>query len=148
MEHEYMNGFDLTPEQLAAARRTEALARKINLLLDAVMTSSARPFVYQNVRDSAKLHGFDLSRTRWSLLLNGKPQVVPDEGLRALAAVFGVDPEFLLDDNGDLPNKVSGELVRIRAKRRSEVLNFAARALHLVDPDALEAIAEVLDSDR
>ena len=143
-----MNEFDLPPERAAGIRRAETLARKINLLLDVIMTDSGRPFDYPAIRDGARKAGYYLSRTRWSLLKSGKEQVVPDDALRAIAAVFDVDPDYLLQEDGNLPKRVEAELELLRSMRRAEVRNFAARALGPVDPEALKAIAKILDEDN
>lgn len=140
-----MSDFDLTPEQVASAKRIETLARKINLLLDVIMQESGKPFDFAAVRAHAKQQGYDLSRTRWSLLVNGKQQFVPDEALIVIAEVFDVDPEYLLQEDGKLPEQVEAELELLRSLRRAEVRNFAARALGPVDPEALKAIARILD---
>ncbi|TDK25937.1 hypothetical protein E2F48_11470 [Arthrobacter crusticola] len=65
--------------------------------------------------------------------------------MRALATVFDVDPEYLLQEDGKLPERVEAELERLRTLRRAEVRSFVARALGPVDPEALEAIAKILD---
>jgi transcriptional regulator with XRE-family HTH domain len=136
---------DPSPERIAAIRRSESLAGKINLLLDLIMAQSGRPFDYPAIRDAAQGIGYYISRTRWSLLKSGKEQVVPDELLRALAIVFDVDPEFLRHEDSNLPEHVEAGLALLRGRRRAEVRHFAARALGPVDPKALRAIAKVLD---
>ncbi|WP_258066523.1 helix-turn-helix transcriptional regulator [Arthrobacter sp. GMC3] len=141
-----MNDFVLSPERFAGVRRAETLAWKINLLLDTVMSGSGKPFDYNTIRDTAHAAGYSLSRTRWSLLKSGKEQVVRDETLRALAAVFDVDPEYLLEADGNLPEKVEVKLDDLRRTRRAEVRDFAARALGPVDPKALQRIVTILDA--
>lgn len=142
-----LNDLDLPPGGTAGIRRTETLARKINLLLDVIMAPNGKPFDYAGIRDGAREKaGYYISRTRWSLLKHGKEQVVPEETLIALAKVFDVDPEYLLQEDGKLPERVEAELELIRSLRRSEVRNFAARALGPVDPEALIAIAKILDA--
>lgn len=136
---------DPSPERMAAIRRAESLARKINLLLDVIMTESGRPFDYPAIRDAAQGTGYYISRTRWSLLKSGKEQLVPDELLCALAIVFDVDPEYLRHEDSKLPEQVEAGLAMLRAIRRAEVRHFAARALSPVDPEAFKAIAKVLD---
>lgn len=140
-----VNNLDLSPEREAGLRRAETLARKINLLLDTIMSESGQPFDYPAIRDKAQEAGYYISRTRWSLLKAGKEQVVPDEALRAIASVFDVNPEYLLQEDGPLPEQVEAELELLRGLRRAEVRNFAARALGPVDPEALQAIAKILD---
>ena len=140
-----MSDFDLPPERAAGIRRAETLARKINLLLDVIMTESGKPFDYPAIRAGAEKAGYYLSRTRWSLLKSGHVQHVPEEALRAIASVFDVDPEYLIQEGGKLPERVEAELQLLRSMRRAEVRNFAARALGPVDPEALKAIAKILD---
>lgn len=143
-----MNDFDLSPQRAAGIRRVETLARKINLLLDTIMTESGQPFDYPAVRDAAQKAGYYISRTRWSLLKAGKEQVVPDDCLRALAHVFDVDPEYLLQEDGPLPEQVEAELALLRSLRKAEVRNFAARALGPVDPELMKEIARLLDESE
>ncbi|MGY4541380.1 transcriptional regulator with XRE-family HTH domain [Arthrobacter sp. UYNi723] len=140
-----MNEFDLSPQRAAGIRRAETLARKINLLLDVIMSDTGKPFEYPEIRDAAQEAGYYLSRTRWTLLKSGKEQVVPEDALRAIAGVFDVDPEYLIQEDGKLPERVEAELELLRSLRRAEVRNFAARALGPVDPEALRAIAKILD---
>ena len=140
-----MEDFDLPRERTAGIRRAESLARKINLLLDVMRSDSGAPFDFPTMAAGTEKLGYSLSRTRWSLLKNGKEQVVPEAALRAIAKVFGVDPEYLLQDDGELPKQVEAELELLRKFRLSEVRNFAARALGPVDPEALRAITKILD---
>jgi hypothetical protein len=46
-----------------------------------------------------------------------------------------------------MPQQVEVKLEQVRAKRRAEVRNFATRVLGPVDPEALSAIAKILDED-
>lgn len=140
-----MNGLELSTERLASKQRAETLASKINLLLDVIMSESEKPFDYGAIRDGAQKAGYYISRTRWSLLKHGKAQVVPNDLLRALATVFDVDPEYLLQEDGKLPDCVEAELELLRSRRRAEVRDFAARRLRQVDPRAFRAIAKILD---
>lgn len=142
-----MNDFDLPKARQDGIRRAEILARKINLLLDVVPSDSGKPFDYPAIRDGAQKAGYYISRTRWSLLKAGREQVVPEEALEAIATVFDVDPQYLLQDDGKLPERVEAELELVRTLRRHEVRNFAARALGPVDPEALRAIAKILDEE-
>jgi hypothetical protein len=138
--------FELPTDRAAGVRRAETLARKVKLLLDTIPSESGKTFDYPAISAAAQ-EKFDyyISRTRWSLLKSGKEQVVPDECLRAIAGVFGVDPDYLIHDDGPVPEQVEAELALLRSLRRAEVRNFAARALGPVDPEALRAIAQILD---
>jgi hypothetical protein len=128
-----------------ALRRAEILPGKINLLLDVIMSDSGKPFDFPGVRDSAKaLTGYELSRTRWSMLKNSHEQVVPEKTLCAIAAVFDVNPEYLLQMDGALPDHVAAKLELIRNLRLSDVLNFAGRTLGPVDPEGFRVIADAI----
>jgi hypothetical protein len=138
--------FEIPSDRAAGVKRAETLARKLKLLLDTIPSESGKPFDYPAMSAAAQ-EKFDyyISRTRWSLLKSGKEQVVPDDCLRAIAGVFGVDPDYLLYDDGPVPEQVDAELTLLRSLRRAEVRNFAARALGPVDPEGLRAIAKILD---
>lgn len=133
----------LTEEE--KARRAEILARKINLLLDAIFDESGQPYGHPVIEAAAKRTGYKMSRTRWSRLKNGRIQVVPDACLRAIATVFGVDPEYLLREDAKLPAKVKVMLPQVRIKRLHEVRDFATTALGRLDPEGLGPIREILD---
>jgi transcriptional regulator with XRE-family HTH domain len=140
---------DLPTDRVATLHRAETLSRKVNLLLDVIMSPSGEPFEYTMVRDIAQEKtGYFLSRTRWSMLKQGRPQVVTEGTLRAVAAVFSVDAGYLLNENGNVPEQVQAELELLRSMRRSEVRDFAVRALGPVDPEAMRAIAKILDEQR
>lgn len=143
-----MNDFDLSPQHVARLRRAESLASKISLLLDTIRTEPGRRFEYPAIRDAAhKETGYYISRTRWSLLKAGKEQVVPEEALRALAAVFDVDPQYLLQEDAELPQQVKANLEHVRRNRRAEVRDSTAQALGQVDPEAFLAVAKILDEE-
>jgi hypothetical protein len=133
----------LTEEE--KARRAEVLARKINLLLDAIVDGSGRPYDFPAIEAAAEKAGYCISRTRWSLLKNGGIQVVPDECLGAIATVFGVDPEYLLCEDAKLPAQVEVMLPQVRIKRLYDVRDFATKALRRLDPEGFGAIAKILD---
>ena len=121
-------------------------------MLETIRTDSGDPFGYTAVRDGALKAGYYISRTRWSLLKNGKEQVIPEAALRALAVVFDVDAAYLLQDNTEHPKQVEAKLASVRRLRRAEVREVAVLALSDVDPEALHAICKLLDeaptSDR
>jgi hypothetical protein len=139
--------FDLSPERAEALRRAAVLSRKINLLLETIKSDSGKPFSYKAICDGARESGYYISRTRWSLLKAGKVQVVSDECLRALAAVFDVNPAYLLQEDGPLPGRIKAELMSLRSRRRAEVLNVAVDKLRAVDPEALRAVVKILNEN-
>lgn len=126
-------------------RQAQILARKINLLLDAIVDGAGRPYDYPAIETAAEKTGYFISRTRWSRLKNGQFQVVPDECLRAIATVFGVAPEYLLREDAKLPAQVEVRLPQVRIKRLYEVRDFATKALGRLDPEGLSAITKILD---
>jgi len=126
--------------------RAQWLARKVNLLLDIRTDDEGQPYDYPGIHETADKLGYYISRTRWSLLKEGKDQVVPDECLFALAKVFDVDPEYLLQEDTELPADLEAVLPQVRIKRLSEVRDFAERALSgPVNPEILKAITKMLD---
>jgi len=134
----------LTQEE--ALRRAQTLAVKINLLLDTRTNELGQPYDYPAIEDAANEGGHALTRTRWTLLKNGKVQVVPDECLVAIAKVFDVDPEYLRHEDAKLPADLEAMLPQVRIKRLSEVRDFAVKALDgPVDPDGLKVITKMLD---
>jgi hypothetical protein len=133
----------LTEEQ--KLRRAQILARKVNLLLDAIVDESGQPYGHPAIEAAAKRAGYKMSRTRWSMLKNGRSQVVPDACLRVIATVFGVDPEYLLREDAKLPSQVEVMLPQVRIKRLYAVRDYATKALGRLDPEGLGAITEILD---
>ena len=140
-----MNDFGLIPELGPGRRRPETLARKVELLLDTIPAENGKPFDYPAVRDVAQAHGFYVSRERWDLLKAGKEQTLPEDLLRALAGVFGVSPEYLLEEDGPVSERVEAELVLLRSMRRAGVRNFRACQSGQIDAATLREIAGILD---
>lgn len=129
-----------TPEQV--------LADKVNLLLDALPGEDGKPLKFADVQEGLRERGVYLGRTMWHYLKTADPRSKVDRQLlTALAEVFGVDPGYLLHEEGPLPAKVEQELQMLRAMQRAKVRNFAARALGQIDPEALQAILEVIDRE-
>ena len=135
----------LAVPHLAALRRAEILARKINLLLDTRRDESGRRQGHEAIFYGAEMAGYEISRTRWSMLKNGRLPVVPDSCVRALATVFDVHAGYLLDDDAGLSAESKASLPQVRLKRLAEVRDFAVKALGPVDPEGLKAITKVLD---
>lgn len=140
-----MEDFDLNAERGPGPRLAGALARKVELLLDTIMAESGKPFDYPEVRDRALELGFYVSRERWDLLTTGKEQTLPEELLRAVAGVFGVSSEYLLDEAGPVSEYVEAELVLLRSMRRAGVRNFRSCQSGQIDAATLREIARILD---
>lgn len=65
--------------------------------------------------------------------------------MHALAAVFGVSPEYLLEENGPHSERVEAELILLRSMRRAGVRNFHACQSAQVGAATLREIAGILD---
>ncbi|ALV47211.1 hypothetical protein MB46_18645 [Arthrobacter alpinus] len=141
-------GGEVPPAETVRVDRPELLARKTNLLLDAIVSESGERFKFDMVEAEAWAAGYDLKRTKWSMLANGQKQAYGLDFLHAIATVFGVDPDYLVRDDGELPGQVRTEMSRIQRLRLDEVRDYAGRALGLVVPEALRAINTVLRGVR
>jgi hypothetical protein len=130
-------------------RASQALSRKIELLLDVVTASGGNRYEFQDVRDALEQKGVKLSRTRWHHIKAGDATVPqPREIVEALADFFGVNREYLLEENGPVPERIQHELDLLAAMRRAKVREFATRTLQEVDNDTLAAIAALLDDSQ
>jgi pimeloyl-ACP methyl ester carboxylesterase len=126
--------------------RAETLARKVNLLLDVVVAEGGAPYEFADIQAGVREHGYELSRTRWWRIRSGEsPEVVPKEALVALAKFFEVDPAYLTDEAGELPQRIERELQFLKKMRRNKLKNIAARTLGDIDIKTLEAINALLD---
>jgi hypothetical protein len=67
------------------------------------------------------------------------------ELLQNLAAFFGVDRRYLLDDSTEIPDLVEAQLELLKAMREARVKNFAARQLQGLSPETLARLREVID---
>ncbi|MDN3481907.1 hypothetical protein QMA10_08215 [Arthrobacter sp. APC 3897] len=127
-------------------RESQILARKIDLLLDVVQTSEGKPFEFQDVQTALAEKGIKLSRTRWHHMKSGDATVrQPTEVVTGLAEFFQVNPSYLLDADGEVPERIQSELELLAAMRRAKVREFATRTLSEVDNETLDAIAALLD---
>ena len=67
------------------------------------------------------------------------------ELLKNLAEFFGVDPQYLLEENAEIPDLVEAQLNLLRSMREARVRNFAARQLQGISPETLARLREVID---
>lgn len=126
--------------------RAEILARKINLLLDVVVAEGGEPYEFADIQAGVRQNGYELSRTRWWRIRTGEsPEAVPKEALVAMAKFFEVDPAYLTEEAGDLPERIERELQLLKKMRRNKLKNIAARTLGDIDTKTLEAINALLD---
>lgn len=121
------------------------LARKLNLLLDAALTEG-RKITYNDVRDAMNNLGINISRARWHYMRAGTGPVVTDKRLlQDLAVFFGVNPNYLLDDDQELPAKVEAQLELLATMRANKIRDFAARQLDGLAPETLLQIRDLID---
>lgn len=138
-----MAGSETARDRLAKA---ETLARKVNLLLDVVVAEGGKPYEFSDIQAGVRQHGYELSRTRWWRIRSGESlEVVPTEALVALAKFFEIDPVYLTDETGELPERIERELQLLKKMRRNQLKNIAARTLGDIDIKTLDAINALLD---
>ncbi|MBD1540534.1 hypothetical protein HC749_20525 [Arthrobacter sp. S13_S34] len=63
----------------------------------------------------------------------------------ALAKFFEIDPVYLTDETGELPERIERELQLLKKMRRNQLKNIAARTLGDIDIKTLDAINALLD---
>lgn len=141
----------MATESVAARnlRASQSLSRKVELLLDVMVTSEGKRYEFQDIHDALEQKGVKLSRTRWHHIKVGDATVLqPRELVAALAGFFNVNPEYLLSEDGPVPERIQHELELLAAMRRAKVKEFATRSLAEVDNDTLDAIAALLDDSK
>jgi hypothetical protein len=130
-------------------RASQALSRKIGLLLDVMTTAEGKRYEFQDIQEALEQNGVKLSRTRWHHIKVGDATVPqPREIVEALADFFNVNREYLLEEDGPVPERIQHELELLAAMRRAKVKEFATRTLAEVDNETLAAIAELLDDSQ
>ena len=130
-------------------RESQILARKIDLLMDVVVTTEGRPYEFHDIQSALAEKGVKLSRTRWHHMKTGDATVrQPVDVISALAEFFQVNPDYLLNTDGEVPERIQQELELLAAMRRAKVKEFATRTLADVDNETLDAIAALLDDSR
>lgn len=130
-------------------RESQILARKIDLLLDVMVSSDGKPYEFQDIQTALAEKGVKLSRTRWHHMKAGDATVrQPPEVVIALAEFFQVKPDYLLHSDGPVPERIQHELELLAAMRRARVKEFATRTLADVDNETLDAIAALLDDSQ
>lgn len=127
----------------------QILSRRLNLLLDVAAEERGTPLTFLELKKELADRGVGLSRARWSYMKDGTGRLVSDpQLLTAISEVFGVDPAYLLGDEGaELPELIDSKLEFLKALRAAKVKSFAARALGEVSPETLRAITQYLNND-
>lgn len=116
------------------------------MLLDVVVAEGGKPYEFADIQAGVRQHGYELSRTRWWRIRTGEsPETVPTEALVALSKFFDIDPVYLTDESGELPERIEKELQLLKSMRRNKLKNIAARTLGDIDAKTLDAINALLD---
>lgn len=124
------------------------LAKRLRLLMDVAEAESGTEPTYSQIADFLKQRGVNLSRSRWTYMINGHRYVQDPAVFEGLAAYFDVDADFLMGQDGaQTPEKVSAQLDLVRSMRAAKVKSYAARTLGDISPKALEAITKFLDEE-
>lgn len=132
--------------KLEAQASSEALARKLNILIDTAATEG-REIAFKDIEEAMQKAGSPLSRARWAYMRAGTGPTTTDEDLlRNLAAFFGVNDEYLLDGDETLPSRVEAQLQLLTVMRANNVKNFAARQLTGIAPETLQEISAIITS--
>ena len=122
------------------------LARKLNLLLETVVAEGGKPYSYTEISEEMKNAGTPLSRARWQYMKSGNgPDPSDADLLTNLAKFFKVDPEYLLTENAELPERIDAQLELLRTMRVQRVRSFAARQLQDLSPETLREIRDMID---
>lgn len=136
----------MTEEDSKAA--AEDLAKRLRLLLDVAITETGTEPTHSQIAAFVQGRGVNLSRSRWTYMINGHRYVQDRRLFEALADFFEVDVAFLVgDDDGPMPARVRAQLDLVRSMRAARVKSYAARTLGDVSPEALKAISRFLDEE-
>jgi hypothetical protein len=140
-----LKGADVTTAPSNDSRPGADLARKLNLLLDSA-EAEGQKITFNNVRDAMAAAGTPLSRARWHYMRTGTgPAVKKADLLRNLATFFGVNNEYLLTDQEELPQRVEAQLELLASMKATKVRNYAARQLDGLSPETLLQIRDLID---
>lgn len=136
----------MTEEENQAA--ADDLAKRLRLLMDVAEAESGTEPTYSQIADFLKQRGTNLSRSRWTYMINGHRYVQDPAVFEGLAAYFDVDTAFLAGEDGAAtPEKVAAQLDLVRSMRAAKVKSYAARTLGDISPKALQAITKFLDEE-
>ena len=126
----------------------DLLAKRLRLLLDVKTAESGAEPSYSEIAKFLKERGTNLSRSRWTYMVNGHRKVDDPRVSEGLAEFFGVDVEFLTGSTDvSAPEKVNAQLDLIRSMRAARVKSYATRTLGDLSPKTLEAITRFLDEE-
>ncbi|MEV1130520.1 hypothetical protein [Agromyces sp. NPDC049794] len=126
----------------------EDLAKRLRLLLDVAVAETGSEPTYSHIAAFLEQRGTNLSRSRWTYMVNGHRYVQDRVLFEGLADFFDVDAAFLMGAEGaEIPAKVSAQLDLVRSMRAARVKSYAARTLGDISPNALHAISKFLDEE-
>jgi hypothetical protein len=126
----------------------EDLAKRLRLLLDVAEAETGSEPTFTQIAAFLEERGTNLSRSRWTYMVNGHRYVQDPAIFEGLAAFFDVDPAFLAGSAAaETPAKVTAQLDLVRAMRAARVKTYAARTLGDISPNALQAISRFLDAE-
>lgn len=124
------------------------LAKRLRLLMDVAIAETGSEPTYSQIAAFLRDRGTNLSRSRWTYMVNGHRYVQDPDVFEGLATFFDVDPDFLAGIEGvEVPEKVSAQLDLVRSMRAARVKSYAARTLGDISPKALQAISRFLDEE-
>lgn len=127
---------------------SEALSRKLDLLMDTMVAEGGEPYSFPQIQEAMAKAGTPLSRARWQYMRAGTgPDPRDRELLANLARFFQVDESFLLEEDAELPERISAQLELLRTMRAAKVKNFAARQLADLSPETLQQIRAMIDAE-
>lgn len=135
-----------TQEQIQAA--ADLLAKRLRLLLDVKTAETGTEPSHSVIAAFLNERGVNLSRSRWTYMVNGHRKVDDPLVFEGLAEFFDVDVAFLTGDSDvSAPDKVNAQLDLVRAMRAARVKSYATRTLGDLSPKTLEAITKFLDEE-
>ena len=126
----------------------EDLAKRLRLLLDVAVAETGSEPTHSQIAAFLEQRGTNLSRSRWTYMVNGHRYVQDPALVEGLAEFFDVDTAFLAGAEGaETPAKVAAQLDLVRSMRAARVKSYAARTLGDISPNALQAISKFLDEE-
>ena len=115
----------MTEDESQAA--AEDLAKRLRLLMDVAVAESGTEPTYSQIADFLHERGTNLSRSRWTYMVNGHRYVQDPAVFEGLAAYFDVDTDFLLGaDGATTPEKVTAHAMRpqVRPKQQQPIADL------------------------
>ena len=135
-----------TEDQNKAA--AELLEKRLRLLLDVKAAETGAEPSFSEIAAFLRERGTNLSRSRWTYMINGHRKVDDAEVFAGLAEFFDVDVDFITgDSDASTPEKVTAQIDLVRSMRAAKVKSYATRTLGDLSPETLRAISQFLDQE-